>query len=454
MHFSSDEVSSLLMFKLPLAMLFRSISAPRLAGLVCAVACCNVQAQTLTEVVQQALASYPALASALAKAQAARADIARARSAHYPQISVGASANSYASGTVPASMGSTTFSPSAKLNLWSGGRIEADAQRSEALSNASEAQRLVTQEDVALQATEAYLNWAKTAELYQLSVRNLNGHQDTLEDIRKIAQADAGRRIDLEQAQVRVDNARLTMQQRKSDLIQAMQRLQRFWKDEMAARPVGLAEAMRAQGPLGNMPASVEEATGHVTDQLPMLAQLRAQVIAAEAAVRQAKGLHWPTLDLVSSRQFNASTLRFETLTQLQLNMAVYNGMGTQAQVEAAVAQQAAAQASLDEARLLQKEKVAAAWQEWAVSRSRAQLGSTQSDVGDKVVEGYRQQFRLARRSLLDLLNIQADAFNYRSAALAAVHDERIARARLLAAMGALAGRFEPGNVNTTATTP
>ena len=253
---------------------------------------------------------------------------------------------------------------------------------------------------------------------------------------------------------MRVDNARLTMQQRKSDLIQAMQRLQRFWKDEMAARPVGLAQALHAQGPLGNMPASVEEATAHVTDQLPMLAQLRAQVIAAEAAVRQTKGLHWPTLDLVSSRQFNASTLRFETLTQLQLNMAVYNGMGTQAQVEAAVAQQAAAQASLDEARLLQKEKVAAAWQEWAVSRSRAQLGSTQSDVGDKVVEGYRQQFRLARRSLLDLLNIQADAFNYRSAALAAVHDERIARARLLAAMGALAGRFEPGNVNTTATTP
>ncbi len=433
-------------------MLFRSISAPWLVGLACAVASCQLQAQTLSEVVQHAMASYPALASALAKAQAARADIARARSAHYPQISVGASANSYSSGSVPASMGTTTFSPSAKLNLWSGGRIEADAQRSEALSSASEAQRLVTLEDVALQATEAYLNWAKTADLYQLSVRNLQGHQETLEDIRKIAQADAGRRIDLEQAQVRVDNARLSMQQRKSDLIQAMQRLQRFWKDEMSARPMGLDEALSPQGPLGKVPTSAEEASSHVTEQLPVLAQLRAQVAAAEAAVRQAKGLHWPTLDLVSSRQFNTITLRFESLTQLQLNMPVYNGMGTQAQVEAAVAQQAAAQAALDEARLLQKEKVVAAWQEWAVARSRSKLGTTQSDVGDKVVEGYRQQFRLARRSLLDLLNIQADAYNYRSAALASVHDERIARARLLAAMGALAGRFESGTVQATAT--
>ena len=150
---------------------FRFISAPWLAGLACALACCSVQAQTLTEVVQQALASYPALASAQAKAEAARADIARARSAHYPQLSVGASANSYASGSVPSSLGATTFSPTAKVNLWSGGRIEADAQRAEALTLSSEAQRQVTQEDVALQATEAYLNWAKTADLYQLSVR-------------------------------------------------------------------------------------------------------------------------------------------------------------------------------------------------------------------------------------------------------------------------------------------
>lgn len=370
-------------------MLFRSPPGPWLISLACVFVGWSVQAQTLTEVVQQALVSYPALASAQAKTDAARADIARARSGHYPQLSMGVSANSYASGSVPASLGSTTFSPTAKVNLWSGGRIEADAQRSEALTLSSEAQQRVTQEDVALQATEAYLNWAKTADLYQLSVRNLNSHLETLEDIRKIAQADTGRRIDLEQAQVRVDNARLAMQQRKSDLVQAMQRIQRFWKDEMGARPTGLPQALSASGPLGTVPLSIEEATGYINDELPALAQYRAQVRAAEAAVRQAEGLHWPTVDLVSSRQFNTNTLRFDTLTQLQLNMPLYNGYGTQAQVEAAVAQLRAAQAALDEARLLQKEKVASAWQDWATTSSRAQLGHTQSDVGDKVVEGY-----------------------------------------------------------------
>jgi len=78
---------------------------------------------------------------------------------------------------------------------------------------------------------------------------------------------------------------------------------------------------------------------------------------------------------------------------------------------------------------------------------------ASQSDVGDKLVQAYRQQFRVARRSLLDLLNIQAESFSYRSAALSAFHDERVARVRLLAATGDLARRFasEPGQVNVPA---
>jgi adhesin transport system outer membrane protein len=97
----------------------------------------------------------------------------------------------------------------------------------------------------------------------------------------------------------------------------------------------------------------------------------------------------------------------------------------------------------------LAREKAALAWQEWASAQSRTITGIAQSDVGDKLVDSYRQQFRVARRSLLELLNMQADAFNYRSTARTAFHDERIARVRLLASTGELARRFnsEPGLV-------
>lgn len=405
-----------------------------------------VQAQSLTEVVQRALLDYPAIRASQARTDAARTEITRARSQHHPQIGVAATASQYSTGT-----SSSTLSPTAKLNLWSGGRIEAEAKRAEALTRAAEQTQALTQDEVALLATEAYLNWAKTADLYQLAVRNVYAHRETLDDIEKISRVDTGRRIDYQQALVRMENANLVLQQRKAEMLQAIERVRRFWPEAMDGRPQPLERDLAPTGVLGQIPSSLNLAVSQLEGRHPSVAQAQAQIEAAQQAVRQAQGLRWPTVDLSTSRTsandvFNPGRHTF--LTQLQVSMPVYNGGQSAAQIEAAVGQLRAAQAGLDEARLLVREKVALAWQEWNAAQSRIGVGSSQSEVGDQVVEGYRAQFRVGRRSLLDLLNIQADAFSYRSAARASFHDERIARARLLAAMGELASRFPgPGEI-------
>ena len=399
-------------------------------------------AQSLSEVVQRALQDYPALTAAQARSEASRAEIARVRSQHQPQIGVSATSSHYASGR-PAGSNASVFSPTARLNLWSGGRIEAEARRAEALARAADLVREVTLDEVALLATEAYLNWAKTADLYELAVRNVYAHQETLDDIQKISQVDTGRRIDYQQALVRMENANLALQQRKTDMLQAIERVRRFWPGEMQGRPQATEPLLGPQSLLGQVPQSLSEALAQIDDRLPAVARALADVEAARHAVEQAKGLRWPTVDISTSRVSDPSNASRQTqLTQLQVNMPVYNGGQASAQIEAAVRQLQAAQAASDETRLLAREKLALAFQEWGAARSRAGVGSSQSEVGDQVVEGYRAQFRVGRRSLLDLLNIQADAFNYRSAARAALHEERIARARMLAAMGMLAERF------------
>jgi outer membrane protein TolC len=122
--------------------------------------------------------------------------------------------------------------------------------------------------------------------------------------------------------------------------------------------------------------------------------------------------------------------------------MPLYNGGATSAAVMAAVNQLSAAQSSLDEVRLVVREKAVFAYEDWLNAKARAAQGVAQSRMGEQVVEGYRQQFRLARRQLLDLLNIQAESFGYQSAAMTAFYDEQVARVRLLAVMGDLAKRF------------
>ncbi len=401
----------------------------------------NVQAQTLPEVVNQALQSYPSIQAAAAQTSAARADIARARSAHFPQVGVAASASAYGSGNLPANTSRTAVSPNAKLNLWSGGKIEAEVDRSKALTLAAEFQEAATLDEVAQLAAEAYLNWAKTSDLYSLAVHNYNAHLDTLSDIQTISQADSGRRVDYEQALVRSENAKLALQQRKSEFTQAIQRLQRFWSGDMSSRPVGLDAMVADTGPLGNVPSSLAQATAMVSGHLPAIAQAQARLQAAQASVRMAKGQQWPTVDLTVSRVTGASG-RQDAVTQLQVNAPLYNGGANSASVEAAMGQLKSAEFALEEARILTREKAALAWQEWAAASARASTGSQQSLVGDKLVQAYRQQFRIAKRSLLDLLNIQADAFSYRSASQTAFHDERLARVRLLATTGELANRF------------
>ena len=411
----------------------------------------GVQAQTLTEVVQNALAMYPSLQAVKAKTEAARADIERARAAHYPQISYGYTRSQYSNTELPASTKQNMNTPSVKLNLWAGGRIEADAERSEALTVSSEKLEAASRDDVAQQAAEAYINWARSLEMHALASKNVVSLTVTLDDIRKIVAVDTGRRIDFDQAKVRLDNATLAKLQRQTELAQARQRLGRFWPGALPPQPLGLQAAMMDNSLLGRMPEAVEAVVAQITDDLPSIAQQKAQVDAAQAALTLAKGQYWPSVDFTATRQMNlvsagnlfgSATYREDTLTQVQLSMPLYNGGATSAGVNAAASQLVAAQNVLEETRLLAREKAVFAFEDWRNAKDRAAQGVEQSRVGELVVEGYRQQFRLARRQLLDLLNIQAESFNYQSAAMTAFYDEQVARVRLLAVMGDLAKRF------------
>jgi outer membrane protein TolC len=49
----------------------------------------------------------------------------------------------------------------------------------------------------------------------------------------------------------------------------------------------------------------------------------------------------------------------------------------------------------------------------------------------------------VGRRSLLDLLTVQNDLYGYQSSTIVATFDERIAHARVLAAMGRLALAYQ-----------
>lgn len=391
------------------------------------------RAQSLQETVLRALAQYPSIASAHYKTESAKADITRARGAHWPQLSWSGTYNDYHSNGLTDRWIQT---PVLNINLWSGGRIQSDVERAEATSKAAQQQESLTRDDVALVSSEAYLLWAYQKQMASLAQDNLSAHQKILNDFQVITQVDPGRRIDLEQAQVRYDNARLALIRIESDMRVAAERVARMLMAPVPTEPSGLDLTP------GIPYTTLDQAEIQLNDQQPTIARLLAQLEAAQASVRYAQAQSALTVNLSHSKLAIAGLAQGQYVTQLQLNLPLIDGGTARGAVESAQANLQSLQADLAETRLLLREQLAAAWTNWHWAKERADMGHAQARTAQNLAYGYEQQFRAGRRALLDLLNIQSDLFTYKSNAATAAHESRLSQVRILANLGQLAKAY------------
>lgn len=400
--------------------------------------------QSLSEAVAIALDQYPAILAAQARAQAADADIQRAQGAHYPQVSWQGTQSNYNTTGIS---NAWVQSPVVNFNIWAGGKIEAEVDRTRALAEVNVQQQRITRDEVVLLLIEGYLNWARGLELVKLATTNVEAHDKILKNITQIVQLDQGRRIDQEQAKVRYDNATLSLQQRQAELAIARERLSRMLQGKTPAIPTGI-ESLQ-----GKMPLNIDQALLDLNDMHPAIAQQLSQISAAKASISGAQSQHMPTVNLSYGKQVNQGTAQNDYVTQLTVSIPIFSGGSADAAVKQAVFQLQAAEHSLTELRLTLREKLLASWAEWVSAKSRSQLGLQQVKTGESLVDGYFKQFQVGRRSLLDLLNIQADSYNYQTNALIASFDERIARSRVQSAMGKLAAAYAYSASHKTGTT-
>jgi outer membrane protein, adhesin transport system len=392
-------------------------------------------AQSLPEAVAMALAHYPSIASAQSKTEAARADILRAKGGHWPQLSWTGTYSHFQGANLPHRWVQT---PVLSLNLWSGGRIQSDVERAEALTQASQQQEGITRDDVALLSTEAYLQWAHHKHMVALAQDNLKTHEKILRDFQTITQVDAGRRIDLNQAQVRYDNAQLALLKNETEMAVAAERLARLLMAPAPAEPSGLDFALPVRY------STLAQAQAELGDRHPVIARLLAQREAAQASVRYAQAQNAPTVNLTHAKSTTPGLAEGHFVTQLQLNWPLIDGGTTRGAVGVAAANLQALEYDLQETRLVLNEQLAAAWTSWQSAIHRAVMGEQQTRTAQDLAQGYVLQFRVGRRSLLDLLNIQSDLFTYQSNAASALNESRLSQARILANLGQLAHAYAP----------
>jgi adhesin transport system outer membrane protein len=426
-----------------------SLTATFLTGLL--LAPLTSSSQSLDEAVRSAMVQYPTVIAAQARLLASQSDITRAQGQHYPQLSWQGTSNNYSGvnnngGTVASGVfpdNTWIQSPNVTLNIWAGGKIQADVERSTATSTARFHQQRLTLDEVALLALESYLSWARSLELVSLAQSNVLFHQKILDDVKKITQVDQGRMIDQDQAEVRLENALISLKQRETEKVVSEQRLERMLQGSVPLKPTGIDNIH------GTVPVSSEAALAYLNDLHPAIAVQFAQINAARATLAAARSEYSPTVDLSYGKQITQGTGQGDYITQLTVNFPLFTGGSTYGAVGSASNLLLVAQQGLAETRLLLTERVLSIWPELKASRSRKELALRQSRIGLKIVNGYEQQFRIGSRSLLALLIVQSDLFAYQSRATIATFDERLAKARLLAAIGQLAIAYQVTQIST-----
>jgi len=423
--------------------LMRRFPTSLLASLLLALSPLSAVGQNLTEAVGIALSQYPSIIAAEARVQSADSDIITARSGHLPQVSWQGTNNVYSGVPTTPFQPSNTWiqSPAVNVNLWSGWRIQSGVERARAVFDTRKQQQRITRDEVAFLVVEAYLNWVRTAELIRLAQRNLAAHERLRSDVIKIAQVDQGRQIDVQQAEVRLENASLSLRQRESEHEIFSQRLRRMLLGRLPPHPSGY-ETIR-----GAFPGNPDQALSFINDAHPLIAQQLSEIEAAQAAVRSARSGFSPTVNLSYQKQISQGTGQGDYITQLNVNVPLFDGGSAYGSTLSAQSLVEAAQQALNEARITLRERLLSSWSEFSSAKQRAALGKRQVATAQKLVVGYDQQFRVGRRSLLDLLTIQDNLYSYETQATNAAFEQKIAQARIMAVLNRLALAYQaPGD--------
>ncbi len=386
-------------------------------------------------------ASKAALCGALVLASASVQQTPAARAAWLPQVDLQASVGrqqrspSATSGTFPIQGTSLTLN-----QLLFDGGIASSAIRQAGMEQVLAFQELMAaSEQVSLNVLRAYADVLRARDLVQIATDNYVEHQRTVDLMNERVTATVGRRSDLEQATGRLALAESALVEESIALHNASTRYLRAvgqlpperlpaWPETRALAPVpGTAvEALRTGLPtnptllaaLGNWRSREEAAAGRQAIFMPRL----------EARI-----------ELSQSKNDNGTLGRYrDDVAEVLLRQNLYRGGADAARRAQFNALALRAQAQFEQTCREVRQSLSVAHKDVSTLNQQLALQDTQRLAVDRTREGFRQQFDIGQRTLLDLLDTQTEFFETERTWINTRYDQLIAQARTLAAMGRL----------------
>lgn len=321
--------------------------------------------------------------------------------------------------------------------LWDGGATTGKVDASQLNAESSREQVFNTGEEVILKATQQYIDVLRYKGLHELSLQNVKTHRNIVSLTQDRYQSGVGNMADVAQAEASLSEANARALNAEQNLDEAKAAYARLFGAEVGH--ISIPDL-----PLDSLPLSLDDARAIAMNSNAAIKAAALGVQKREKEVSAAQGQFFPrvSLDATTGRSDNTGGYTrsyYDNSLGLNVNWNIFNGNSDTAHVTETKAQLREAQQKHEEIRRSIDEEVRNCWNFLLTTKSLIPELRNSVAMNEEALANYIAQFRLGRRTLLDVLSAEKTLYSAQQTLLNAYLANTYAHYRILMPLTRLA---------------
>lgn len=416
----------------------RYINVSGLVMIMLSVSAHNANAD-MYSALQRVYDSNPVIATQRQAVSAAVADVKLARTDTKPFLGVGANA-----GVARTKLGPQTFDyvPTeigiqAQQNIFKGFATWAQIKAAKGVLESQRAVLYATQQDVFLQAINAYINVLNAGEVLKLNTNNQRVLQEYYDLCVARQKVGVLTKTDVAQASARLESAKYHVYDAQAAYDNSLETFQRIYGDtEQDYTDIDL-QRMSAV-----FPDSIDTVSEWAMKNHPAILALQSQESAARENITVARQSMLPSIDV------KASVMQYDDLPYVDrvrdgrvgvyLSVPLYDRGTASANVEKVRFTVAGIQDQIINTQAIVRENLHQAWNTYEAQEYAINAAESAVKANKLALAGTREEQKSGRRTVLDVLNAEQELLNSQVALTRARHGKMSAYFAVLAAGGLL----------------
>lgn len=290
-------------------------------------------------------------------------------------------------------------------------------------------------ENIALLGTRSYLTVLRSEELYGLAKENLINHQRILDQVKLRSEAGVDRRADLDQVMGRMALA-------ESNVVAAQANIVDAETDYQAVVGHLPGDLVKPESAGSAVPATMEDAVLTAVSNNSTLKSSSADVEARKAQHATAKSLLYPSFDIAIDYSWEHDIDRVGSeegfIATASISYNIFNGGFDKARLGQTALEVYESEEIYNAVKREVVQSVRLSWEANKAAGERVAHLEGYVKSAAATAEAYSAQWNIGRRTMLDLLDTQAEYINAKASLVNAKYDKQVAEYRVLSGMNQL----------------